>query len=341
MLKQPINNKRLRKLLAKVMTSPRHFVNLCFVLLAYVFRLQKVAGQPVVLDVEPVNTCNFQCPHCPVTYADSAIKHLALEEFETILNQFPYALRVKLQGMGEPFLNKSLLDLIGLTASRHAWCEVLTNGSALDLEKLRSIEQLENFQLTVSIDAAEKAAFEKIRPGSDFNKIINNVDALGQHSKLNIAAWMVVSEGNKGQVEDVIKLLAGINVHTLGLQMVIVDYGKKVLRPKTVGKRVRHQSSGAYYKPIKECAKQNGVRLSISDKLYSKRHPCPWPWMGAFVDVSGNIVPCCAIGDASICNMGNLYEVGFDAIWNSPDYKELRRRHKEKNIPEFCESCYR
>ena len=56
MFKKPITNKRVRALLAKVLTSPRHIVNVLLVLLAYALRLTKVQGQPVVLDVELVNS---------------------------------------------------------------------------------------------------------------------------------------------------------------------------------------------------------------------------------------------------------------------------------------------
>jgi radical SAM protein with 4Fe4S-binding SPASM domain len=341
MFKQIIRNKRSRRLLTKVLTSPGHLLNSFLVLIAYKLRWQKVPGQPVVIDIEPINTCNFKCPHCTVGYGKATIKHLEEDELEAILNNFPHALRIKLQGMGEPFLNTAMHKLITLTASRDVWCEVVTNGSVLDVEKLRSLEQFANFQLTVSIDAADQASFERIRPGSSFQKIIDKVETLAKETKLNIAAWMVVSEENKDQAEEVIKLMSAIKVPVLGLQMILVDYGREVLKPETVGKRVRSENLGAYYDSLRKCASQSGTRLSISDKLYSKKHPCPWPWMGAFVDVSGNIVPCCRIGDASIYSMGNLKEVAFDAIWNSSAYKELRLRHKRNDIPEFCESCYR
>ena len=332
---------RARNFLANVLTSPQNFVNLLIVFIAYVLRLEKVSGQPVIVDFEPVNICNFSCPYCPVTYYNTTKKNLNLEEFKAVLNKFPRALRIKLQGMGEPFLNKSLPEFINLTTARGVWCEVITNGSVVDGEKLGVIEQTENFQLTISIDAAEKATFEKIRLGGDFQEIVSNLGALAAKTKLNVAAWMVVSEDNKDQVEKVIKLLAEINVHTLGLQMVVVDYGKKELIPKTVGKRVSYENRDAYYKSLRTCAKRNGVRLNISDRLYTKRKPCLWPWVGVFVDVAGNIVPCCRIGDASIFNLGNIHEVGFGAIWNSPAYKGFRSRHKENNLPEFCKSCYR
>lgn len=335
-----ISYKRTRTLLIKALKSPRSLLNLLLVLISYAFRCQKALGQPVVLDVEPVNTCNFRCSHCPVSNAGVTKKILSLKDFQAVLSVFPHALRIKLQGMGEPFLNKDLFDLIELTASRGLWCEVTTNGSILDLDKLRSLEQFTNFQLTVSIDAADKETFENLRPGSNFQDIIDNLESLAKRTKLNIAAWMLVSEENKDQVEGVIKLLSEINVHVLGLQMLVVDYGRKALNPKTVGKRVSCEDLGVYYDSLKIIARQCSNKLSISDKLYTKRHPCPWPWFGVFVDVSGNVIPCCRISDASICNMGNINEVAFDEIWNSTAYKDFRLQHKNNKIPKFCKSCY-
>ena len=260
--------------------------------------------------------------------------------FYQVLSAFPYSLRVKIQGMGEPFINKNLIEYAEEVCKRKYWCEITTNGSLFEKRAIEKLDKYENFQLTVSIDAADAKLFEQLRPGSDFDKIIADLKKLTEKTKLKISAWMVVLEENQDQIEDVMALLKKINVRLLGLQFIVVDYGKVFLQSKTVEKRAHISDKEHFYQHLHTVAHENGVVLDIADKLYDKKHICPWPWEGVFVDANGNIVPCCRIGDANVCNMGNLNTSKFSDIWNSEQYQEFRRLHKEYKIPDFCKSCY-
>ena len=64
---------------------------------------------------------------------------------------------------------------------------------------------------------------------------------------------------------------------------------------------------------------------------------CRDPWDFLFVDVHGNIRPCCT----SHRIMGNLHEEDFVTIWNNMDYQEFRARMVSTNIPEECKTCLR
>ena len=328
--------------MVKALTSPRHFLNAVLVMLSYRFRSTATYGRPVVVDLEPSNFCNFRCSHCEITYKDSGSKKLSKGQYDVIVGNFPYALRVKLQGEGEPFLNDILYDLIEDTCLKGVWCEVVTNGSILDMERLKALERFKNFQLVFSFDAADKTTFEKIRAGSDFEQILENIEDVTQKTTIAVAAWMLLQGTNNDQVEDVIRLLAGKNVKALGIQKLFLTFDKqaKIRSLKTNGKWTKQNISKSSSKALRTLAKRHGIQLSISDRLYSRKHLCPWPWMGVFIDTSGNVVPCCKIGDASVCKMGNLNEDDIDIIWNSEEYKNFRRRHKIDDLPEFCKGCY-
>lgn len=335
-----IMNRRTRYFLAKILTSPRHFLNACLAILSFRLRFAKVYGNPVVVDIEPSNICNFRCPHCEVTYTRRKKKNLDLEQFKVIIRNFPYALRVKLQGEGEPFINNILYDLIEYTCSEGVWCEVFTNGSILDMERLKSLEQFKNFKLVVSFDAADKATFEKIRPGSDFGMILDNIGRITGNTTIEVAAWMLLLEENKEQVEEVIHLLAEKEVRSLGLQRLFFSFDKRAVDVKKTGKWINRALPEKAYESYRECAGKVGVQLTVSDKLYDRGYLCPWPWMGVFVDTSGNVVPCCRIGDADVCSMGNLNEESMDEIWNSEVYRDFRRKHIADDLPEYCSACY-
>ena len=228
------------------------------------------------------------------------------------------------------------------TCLKGVWCEVVTNGSVLDMEQLKPLERFKNFQLVFSFDAADKTTFEKIRAGSNFEKILGNIDDVTQNTTIAVAAWMLLQGDNNDQVEDVIRLLARKKVKVLGIQRLLLDFDKQAeMRSlKINGRWIRQNLHNSSYSDLRALAKRHDMQLSISDSLYSRNHLCPWPWMGVFIDTSGNVVPCCKIGDASICNMGNLNEDDIEIIWKSKEYKDFRRRHKINDLPGFCRGCY-
>jgi radical SAM protein with 4Fe4S-binding SPASM domain len=340
-LKKSIKQKRKRYFIARIIRSPLKLINTLLVMISYKLRLKKTYGLPVVLDIEPTNACNFRCPHCQVTEADWDKKNMSMEQFERIIDIFPHALRVKLQGMGEPFLNKNLIEFIEKTCSRKYWCEVTSNGSLLDRRPVKNLEKYKNFQLTISIDAPEKKLFEQIRPGSNFEQIIENVKELQASTEMDLAAWMVVEKDNESSVVGTIKLLKSINVTIFGLQVIVIDYAKEKLKSETIDKRINYDHKQELYSLWKNEASKEEVELDISDKLYDRDNPCPWPWQGVYLDVVGNVVPCCRIGDARVCSMGNINNTDFDDIWNSDKYRDFRDMHKENKIPKICSSCYK
>ena len=64
---------------------------------------------------------------------------------------------------------------------------------------------------------------------------------------------------------------------------------------------------------------------------------CRDPWDFLFVDVHGNIRPCCT----SHRIMGNLHEEDFVTIWNNASYQEFRAQMVSPDIPEECKTCLR
>ena len=64
---------------------------------------------------------------------------------------------------------------------------------------------------------------------------------------------------------------------------------------------------------------------------------CRDPWDFLFVDVHGNLRPCCT----SHRIMGNVHQDDLATIWQSPPYQEFRARMTRPDIPEECRTCIR
>ena len=66
------------------------------------------------------------------------------------------------------------------------------------------------------------------------------------------------------------------------------------------------------------------------------RYWCQFAWRQAFVNISGDVAPCC---HQSRPVVGNVFKEDWDAIWNGPEYRALRRGLYEGKPRPYCASC--
>jgi radical SAM protein with 4Fe4S-binding SPASM domain len=63
---------------------------------------------------------------------------------------------------------------------------------------------------------------------------------------------------------------------------------------------------------------------------------CVLPWIHIYANPNGDVLPCCVASK----KVGNLHESTIIEIWNSEEYKKLRRMMLNNQRPEHCSDCY-
>lgn len=71
-------------------------------------------------------------------------------------------------------------------------------------------------------------------------------------------------------------------------------------------------------------------------KDWQGRFYCRFPWKQAFVNLGGDVAPCCGQGRPIV---GNLFQQDFDEIWNGAEYQRLRRGLYEGEPTDYCKNC--
>jgi radical SAM protein with 4Fe4S-binding SPASM domain len=309
----------------------------------------KVPALPSILDIEPINQCNFRCPHCQVTHWNKAKARLDVDGLNKLLDQFPNLLRVKLQGMGEPLLNKELLPMLDVLEKRGIHTAIVSNGSVMtDTIRDKLLELPTDIQF--SIDGATKDVFESVRVASNFDKVTANIKSLTTRRKeiksrnphKELAGRTVVTNQNIHQLPDIVRLVKELGLDTLTLQLIMTSWGKTSMEEINSKKRVEEAKLlQEQVCKAKEEAERIGLPLVVrNDDKYSCKNKCGWPWKSAFIASNGDVVPCAILADSDTMKMGNVFEENFETIWNSEKYQELRRQHREHDLPEYCKSCY-
>ena len=179
---------RLRELILKIPKKHLHFK--IFNLIKYIIfrKFHIIANKlkyfslpylPLTMDVEPTTGCNFRCTMCDVSSPNWITKNMKMETFKKLIDMNKQLLQIKLQGMGEPFVNKNYLEFVDYASSYGIFIQFVTNGSLLDEKLINSICERKNISLIgISIDGATKKTFEKIRIRSNFELIISNTRRL-------------------------------------------------------------------------------------------------------------------------------------------------------------------
>jgi radical SAM protein with 4Fe4S-binding SPASM domain len=334
-------------MLFRQLGNPKRLLNYVGLNLAFRLKLERVPFLPVTLDVEPNNICNFECPHCQVTHWDKAPVQLDTERFKNTLRQLPQLARVKLQGMGEPLLNKKLIEMLREGEKRGISMRFTTNGSVYTDQIARGLAALENTFITVSIDGATPEVFEQIRVKGKFDKVVANVQNLvrtrGGRSFPKINIWCVVTRKNVHQLGDLVRLAKRLGVDGITLQLFVSNWGKESMDAYTDPIRLERNSPelSKHISEARQIAENEKVNLQVfENNLLSQHHKCPWPWTSAYICANGDVVPCCVIADSETVKLGNVFEKPFKEIWNSEPYQQFRQRIRNHDLPSYCRNCY-
>lgn len=336
------------RLFKNILLHPTRLINTIGALYCNKFKTEYMPFSPLNIDVEPTVRCNLRCSFCVLPVWDRKVGDLTFEEFKKIMDQLPYLLKMKIQGIGEPTLNKDFFNMIDYAADKDILIKTTTNGTLLTEDMAKKVADSGLHEISISIDGAKKETFESIRKGANFEKVLDGVKRLvkarGKRKYPIISVWMVGTNDNIRELPDLLRICKKLRVDKLTIQTTLNMWGRTDIKDKLKGKFLDDQSR-IYLEIIensKKLAKELKFKLRIftEDRL-SEENKCVWPWLQSFITSDGYIVPCCVRADPDLVNFGNLKEKSFKTIWNSPGYKSLRKSIKQHHtLKSYCVDCY-
>lgn len=303
------------------------------------------------IDVEPVARCNLECPFCqvPAWHRASETGVMGVELFRKIIDQFPNLKHIKLQGMGEPFLNKYLISMIRIASGRNIKTTILTNGTLLDQALCRDVLESKLTRLSFSFDAATKETYEKLRVGASFDEVVKNIRnicEMKQNGGYKTEIYIRCLVSNRFVLDELsllVELAADVGVDGLYItnRLKIWETRERSTYPVNYVAIDSYENSSASMLMAESMANKLGVNLRVEqNNPHNGLYPCPMPWNTLFVSVEGNVVPCSNIGSPDTWCVGNLLDNHINNIWNNESYTDLRKAIKLTQIPFFCRTCY-
>jgi radical SAM protein with 4Fe4S-binding SPASM domain len=318
---------------------------------------------PQFVQIEPVGQCNLACRMCPVVLREEKPPaFMPYDAFCRLLDQFPAVRELHLQGLGEPLLHPRFFDMVRYAAQRGI--EVSTNTNLTALSERRAEECVKSglARLHVSLDAAEARAYEYIRVGARFSKVLRNLGWLNEAKERLHAAQpeirlvAVAMRANLEQLPALVRLARRYRVHSLSIQHLAHDFGESSLPLKyqPMRKFVDQETLAGedparvqrWFDEARAAAAETGVRLRLPNPSPQPRPPaargrerCDWPWRGAYIAYSGEAMPCCMVATPDRMNFGSMTRDGVEPVWNNEAYRRFREQLDSDHPPDICRGC--
>ena len=307
---------------------------------------------PIKLDIENVSRCNFRCTMCSVSQWPKGRRthDMPLESFKALIDAQTGLVEIKLQGMGEPLIQRDpYFEMIRFARDRRIWVRTTTNGSLLHLnDNIAKLVAADPNEVQISIDGATAAVYESIRRGSVFDRVVRNVSALNAAfeaaGKTRTKMWTVVQQANRDELVALVRLAARLGFKSQVFSLELVDWGMESWRAANDKVTVTDDLDPDELLGLVALGESLGVRVQFwhTTEKYTTDSPtglCPWPFERAFIGSDGRIVPCCTIGNPDVLEIVRD-GVSMDQAWFGEAYAEFRRDHLNGRIPPACRSCY-
>ena len=322
---------------------------------------------PRCVFIEVTNRCNLLCTTCPRTFHDyEEPKDLSLDEFVAIAEQFPQMERAVLHGIGEPLLNGQLPEMIRYLKGRDVHVLFNSNGTLLTPSWQEALIQSGLDEYRVSLDAAHPELYERIRGRPFLSRVLAHLREFVS-TKANLGSdlprtslWCMGMRDNVDELVDLVRVAAEIGIPEVYLQRLTYDVdpaerrGLGQIDQALFGQLYEHESE-----VIAECQRQSrdlGIAFQASGatdprrSLGAARSPSqrPWmdcrrPWTTAYITANGNALPCCIAPFATTrygdLILGNVWEQGFDELWNGEPYRSWREALLSDSPRQACTGC--
>jgi MoaA/NifB/PqqE/SkfB family radical SAM enzyme len=299
-----------------------------------------VWGRPFMMMVEPTNFCNLKCPLCPSGNGEMTRERgsMGLDDFKELIDDAGDELMLlMLWNQGEPFINKSLLDMIGYARSKKIATITSTNG-----HYIRTREQAEDIvrsglsEMIVSLDGVDQKTYEAYRVGGKLQKVIDGTRLVAEakrelQSKTPlINMQFIVFRHNEEDIAEAERLAVQLEAD----QFLI----------KTA--QVYSDDEAASFLPDEELFRR--YEQGEGGERQVKGQPakgCKVLWYSSMVNWNGDVAPCCFDKNVDF-GMGNAFnghdsqQSSFGEIWKGRAYMDFREKilHDRKSV-DMCRNC--
>ena len=325
---------RGQNFLAKPNHSPKRVFSKLISATSQMMANPRALGHPAHLTMEISSACQLRCPLCPIGNDSLTRKaeSMTMDTYKKVVDEIgDYLYHINLNGMGEPTLNKNIVEMIEYAKAKDIFVDLYSN---FQLQNKEMIEGLITSKLDVAliaVDGATKESYEHYRVGGQFETIKENIRYLvDARKRLNsktpeINIQFINFDFNKKELNLMKELVKELGADNLYVKRPFMFWGSD------------DKEKDREFMPKDE---DDHASLYQSDEsgdvswVGTPKKMCELLWSSAVVLADGSITPCCFDYDGKVA-FGNVKETSFQRIWNNKKYRRFRNQNKKdwKSIP--------
>lgn len=329
------------------------------------------------IQVEVTSRCNAACIYCPQPLLYKK-EHMPFGLFNKLLPYIGYTNLIYLQGWGEPLLNPDLLAMIGACKAKGNRVGFTTNGMPLSDKIIRRLIDLETDIVSVSLAGTTPATHNRIRKGTDLDKIIENLDRLqrirAEKESLRPAVHLayIMLASNFHELQNVVEL-----AKRLGAEQIVCSNLSLIIDGALLTEALFiREEKGQDLSEIAEDARKENILFACNQTAlqkqpaYCSENICT----SCVVSVTGEVCPCVFSSPTLLIpdtqngckplphiyqntpvpcfplSFGNIGKESLTRIWNKKEYHRFRNFHDPDTsktginaLPasQSCASCYK
>lgn len=291
---------------------------------------------PLHIVISTAYPCQALCPNCPYSEWNSDLRsyykktpYIMRSVYDRIADEAgPYGAWLRLTGGGEPTLHPDFVDLIRYGKQRGCRIWLNTHGSrkpgvkvGFNIEQLEAIIDAGIDLIEFSVDASDKATYEVLRAGLDWdltNRHVRHALAYrNQKGRMTRVVTSVIDQEGLPSLEQTVAYWRD----EVGVDHVIT---RKFLTWQLEGKPINKAEHAGNDRPYLDAKGEFGRPV-----------PCPWPFERLNVDTEGAIAQCGEdIGFESAEVLGHVYRPDLPGgdktikdVWHGEWFTALRRDH--------------
>jgi len=316
------------------------------------------------VQVEVTTLCNGACIYCPRSLMGNrwANKQMPIDLFHNLIPFLKYTDMVYLQGWGEPLLNNDIFEMIRICKDRGKRTGFTTNGMLLTEDTIRKLVDLELDIIGISLVGTTAPTHNQIRKGTDFNKLVSNLELLCKikaerktHLPAVHLAYLML-RSNFHELKEILPLAKRV-----GAKQIVASNLTLIIDPKLSAEAIFNDTGRTdYYSIALEEIKDKAASENIIFDYHGPgldnasgccrenvRHAC-------VINVEGEVVPC-VLTDPVLCktrepgnrnppcyifkgqsvpikgsSFGNIQNESLTHIWNKKEYSGFREPFKPK-----------
>jgi MoaA/NifB/PqqE/SkfB family radical SAM enzyme len=301
---------------------------------------------PFHVSMDVTRRCNLQCPGCRYhspevnrpSPGDQTVLDISYDLVEKLCKEFRTmnTHTLFLMGEGEPLLHPRIFDIISTARDNGFHVTLITNGTLLNRDRVRSLLDSKLDALQVSLWASSPQEYKQQYPGTDPDNFKTVVSALKRltslkaekQSKLpSVILHHPINRYNFQSLEAMVNLAIATGCDAISFSPFLSTQGKLSsysLAPHeetSLCLSLARMRKGMKLLPLNHNIVRTLLRYKLGGAARPKL-PCYIGWFHTRFRVDGTVVPC------GPCNlpMGNFKENSFREIWNNSPYRMFRRQ---------------